>query len=372
MAEQNDGQERNEQPTQKRLLDAREKGQIARSRELTTMLVLLGGALTLYASAGHVMQGLGTIMETNFTFRHADIHNHYLVQQRFTAHIVDALYALAPILVMATLLALFAPLTLGGWSLSGKALAPKLERIDPIKGLKRVFGPKGLMELFKALIKFALILGFSIVALRIEQDTVLGLSRGDVHTGLALSANVLLFSFLIASLATVVVALFDVPFQLWQHDKQLRMSRQEIKDELKETDGSPELKGRIRGMQQEVARRRMMEEIPNADVVVTNPEHFAVALRFDPATMRAPVVLAKGADEVAANIRAAAQMHKITIMSAPPLARAIFYTTRIGHEIPAGLYVAVARILAYVFQVRDGAREVEKPTDLPIPSELRY
>jgi flagellar biosynthetic protein FlhB len=250
--------------------------------------------------------------------------------------------------------------------------APKLDRLDPIKGLKRMFGVKGLMELVKGLAKFVLILGFSLVALHIKRDAIFSLGSGDVISAIAAAAHILLFTFIVVSCATIIVALVDAPFQLWQHTKQLRMSRQEIKDEMKDTDGSPELKGRVRNMQQEVARRRMMEEVPKADVVITNPEHYAVALKFDVDTMRAPVVVARGVDEIAANIRAVAEKHNVTIMASPPLARAIYHTTKINREIPAGLYVAVARVLAYVFQLRDGATDLVLPTDLPIPTEFTY
>ncbi len=372
MADQNDAQEKTEQPTPKRLEDARKKGQIARSRELTTMVVLLAGALTLYLSASHLLGGLGDIMRANFVLSHAEVLDVKLVPERFLDHILAALAALAPLLTMATVVAAGAPLALGGWSMSGEALLPKLERVDPLKGLKRVFGPKGLMEMLKALAKFVLILVFLVVALRIEQQAILGLASGGVEAGLARSAHILFFCFILVSLATVVVAMVDIPFQLWQHGRQLRMSMQEIKDELKETDGSPELKGRVRRMQQEISQRRMMEEVPKADVIVTNPEHYAVALRFDPDSMRAPVVVAKGVEEIAANIRKVAEAHGVMLMAAPPLARALYHTTKINQEIPAGLYIACARVLAYVFGLRDGARHVAPPQELPIPPEYSY
>ena len=182
----------------------------------------------------------------------------------------------------------------------------------------------------------------------------------------------LFVTFVIVASATAIIALIDVPFQLWQHHKQMRMSRQQLKDENKETDGAPELKARVRALQQEVARRRMMEEIPQADVVVTNPEHFAVALKFEVDTMHAPVVVAKGVESVAQHIRALATAHDVTVMSAPPLARALFYTTKINREIPAGLYVAVAKVLAYVFQLRAGVVDPLPPDDLPIPADLAH
>ena len=372
MAEgQDDSQERTEQPSQKRLEDARTKGQIARSRELTTMVVLLGGAGGLYLTAGHMMNGIGYVMRASFTVPRAELFTTRTLSNRVIEHVLDALVALGPLFFLATVIALFAPLAIGGWNFSAEALQPKFNRLDPIKGLGRVFGVKGLVEMLKALAKFVLILSFAVVALRLEQDTILGLARGSTESSLAASVGVLFFTFLLASMATAVVALVDVPFQLWQHHKQLRMSRQDLKDEMKETDGSPEMKGRVRQLQNEIARRRMMEEVPKADVIVTNPEHYAVALRFDPATMAAPLVVAKGVDEVALNIRKVAAAHHVQVMETPPLARALFHTTKINQEIRAGLYVAVARVLAYVFQVRDGIAAMA-PTELPIPDEFAY
>ncbi|MEQ8231933.1 MAG: flagellar biosynthesis protein FlhB [Gammaproteobacteria bacterium] len=371
MAEHDDAQERTEQPSQKRLDDARQKGQIARSRELTTMVVLLGGAGALYLSAGHMMSGIGHVMQASFTVSREELFSTRTLSLRFLEHVLDALVALAPLFFIATIIALFAPLVIGGWNFSAESLQPKFERLDPVKGIKRVFGVKGLVEMLKALAKFVLILSFAIIALKFEQQTILTLDRGSAESSLAASVEVLFFTFLLASMATAVVALVDVPFQLWQHHKQLRMSRQEVKDEMKETDGSPEVKGRVRQMQNEIARRRMMEEVPKADVIVTNPTHYAVALKFDPETMAAPVVVAKGVEEVALNIRKVGSAHGVQIMETPPLARALYHTTKINQEIPAGLYVAVARVLAYVFQVRDGIAALA-PTELPIPDEYTY
>ncbi len=372
MAENQDSQERTEQPTPKRLEDARKKGQIARSRELSTMFILLGGALALFFSGGHLLTGLSDVMTASFQLSHEEVFAPHLLPRRLVELIQTALIAIGPLLAMAAAVSLTAPLALGGWTLSAEAMQPKFERLDPIKGLKRVFGPKGLMEGIKAFAKFVLILGFAVLVLYVKRDAILGLSRGDVSSSLAAGAQILFMTFVIVSSATIFIALVDVPFQLWQHNKQMRMSRQQLKDELKETDGAPELKARVRALQQEIARRRMMEDVPNADVVVTNPEHFAVALKFDVDTMRAPVVVAKGVEEVAQNIRDVAQAHDVTIMSAPPLARALYHTTKINREIPAGLYLAVARVLAYVFQLRAGVVDRSLPEDLPIPADFEY
>ena len=372
MAEEADAQERTERATPKRLQDARDKGQVARSRELTTVMVLFGGAIALYASSNHLLGGLTDIMQASFALSHAEVFGTDIAVQRFNGLMLHALGATAPVLAAAAVVAVVAPLALGGWSLSAEAFMPKFERLDPIAGLKRLFGFRGLSEMLKALAKFVLILGFSLAALQLQQDAIMALGYGSVAGSLADSAHILWKFFLLVSAATIVIALFDVPIQLWQHARQLRMSRQELRDEMKETDGSPELRGRVRQMQHELARRRMMQEVPKADVVITNPEHYAVALKFDPATMRAPLVVAKGVDETARHIREVALAHGVALLSAPPLARAIYHTTKLNREIPAGLYLAVARVLAYVFQVRGGVLEAQPPAELPIPPEFSY
>ena len=369
MAQQGDGQERTELPTPKRLEDARKKGQIARSRELSTMLILLGASAALYLAGAYIVGGLHEIMAAHFTLRRADVFGSEPLHLHVTAVMVDALFVLAPVLGVTVLIAIGAPLAVGGWGMSLDAVRPKFERMDPIKGIGRVFGARGLMKMVKAAAKFLLILGVAIIVIRSQQGAIFSLSSGNVEASLSATGTILFASFFAVSAATIVIAGIDVPFQLWQHQKQLRMSHQEIKDEMKQTDGSPEVKSRIRNMQQEVARRRMMEEVPRADVVITNPEHYAVAVRFDAATMAAPVVVAKGVEAVAANIRKVAAEHDVMVMEAPPLARAIYHTTNLGSEIPSGLYIAVARVLAYVFQLRDGAAHLEPPSDLPIPDE---
>ena len=372
MADNEDGQERTEQATEKRQGEARDKGQIARSRELTTVFVLFGGALALQMGGAELIHSLAAVMRGSLRLSHAEIFATNLLPTRLIATIVTGLHAVTPVLVVGALVALAGPLALGGWNFSIDALAPKFSRLDPLAGLKRVLGPHGVMEMLKAVAKFGLILAFALVALRAKLPTLLGLSHGNLAASLAESADLVFSIFLICCAATIVIAFIDVPLQLWQHGKQLRMSRQEIRDELKETDGSPEMKGRIRAMQQEVARRRMMSEVPKADVIITNPQHYAVALKFKPETMRAPIVVAKGVDMVAKNIRELAASHGVAVMSAPPLARAIYHTTKLNREIPAGLYVAVARVLAYMFQLRAGDVALTPPADLPIPNDMHY
>ncbi len=372
MAETEDGQERSQEATEKRRGEAREKGQIARSRELTTVFVLFGGAMALQIGGADLMHNMAAVMRGSLRLSHAEIFSGNLLPARLIDTILAGLYAVTPMFVAGALVAVLGPLALGGWNFSIDALAPKFSRLDPWAGLKRVLGPHGVMEMLKAAAKFGLILAFATIAVQAKIPSLLALSHGNLADGLGASADAVFSIFLICCSATIVIAFIDVPLQLWQHAKQLRMSQQEVRDEMKETDGSPEMKSRIRAMQQEASRRRMMAEVPKADVIITNPQHYAVALKFKPDSMRAPIVVAKGADLVAKSIRELAASHGITVMCAPPLARAIYHTTKLNREIPAGLYVAVARVLAYVFQLRAGDVVPTPPVDLPIPDDMHY
>jgi flagellar biosynthetic protein FlhB len=266
-------------------------------------------------------------------------------------------------------------LAVGGLSFSTKALAFKSERINPLNNLGRIFNWRGLMELAKSFAKFSIVAVVAVWWLSTHAQEFISLGQESIEVGTAHAANLLGWSFLIVSLGTFFIAAVDVPFQLWQHQKQLRMSKQDIKEEAKDNDGKPEVKSRIRRMQRELAQRRMMQEIPKADVIVTNPTHFAVALKYDTQKMRAPKVVAKGADVVAAAIRQVASAHKVPFFEAPPLARAIFYSTEIDREIPKGLYVAVAQVLAYIYQLKEytsqGGRQPLAPKNLPIPETLK-
>jgi len=279
---------------------------------------------------------------------------------------LDSLIACAPVLGILVLAAILAPLAIGGWSFSTQALVPQFNRLNPLSGIGRMFSVNSAMELAKALAKFGVVGLIGVLVLWNETDKLLGLgqepTRLAVAHAFALSGKALLY--MAASL--VLIAAVDVPYQLWNHAKQLRMSKQEIREEHKEQEGSPELKGRIRSMQQQLARRRMMQQVPTANVVITNPTHFAVALRYDENRMRAPVVVAKGADLVAARIREIAQEHGVPLFEAPPLARTLFRHVDIGTEIPAALYTAVAQVLTYVFQLQDARRLGVRPPSPPV------
>ena len=369
------GQEKTEEASTKRLTEARERGQIARSRELTTMLLLFAAAGVLWSSGDSVVGVIAESMRTNFDVSRALRLNDTDMLTLAGGTIMDVLRSLSPFLIVSAVVSIAGSVALGGWTIATDAIGFKWNRIDPMAGIGRLLSVRSLIELMKALAKFLVLLGFGVLVLWQQAPDILALGRMPLAAGIAATTSLAFHAFLIVSLGTVLIALIDVPFQKWDHARQLKMTRQELREESKESDGSPEVKAKIRGMQHELARRRMMEQVPQADVVVTNPEHYAVALKFDPATMSAPRLVAKGADCVALRIRELARESGVTVLEAPPLARAVYHTTKLNHEIPAGLYVAVAQVLAYVFQLkrRDPLRPAPVlPTDLPIPPELRF
>lgn len=374
MAEEQTAQERTEQPTPKRRHDAKERGDVARSRELTTVALLVASSGMLLFMGGHFIRELGGALARSLSIPREAIFDPYAGPRMLVNELLQAIADITPILALTAVIAMLAPLALGGWVFSGKAIAPKFERLDPVKGLGRAFGKRGLAEMAKALAKFLLLAGVAVTLIWTDADRLLAMGRGDLQQSLAEAGWMIGRGFLIASAATLLIAAVDVPFQIHSHNQKLRMSRQEVREEMKETDGRPEVKARIRGIQQELARRRMMEEVPKADVIVTNPTHYAVALKYDPDRMGAPRVVAKGADEVATRIRAVGEQHGVSLLSAPPLARALYHSTKIGQEIPAGLYLSVAQVLAYVFQLRRhraGEPMPVPPAELPIPDEFR-
>jgi flagellar biosynthetic protein FlhB len=266
----------------------------------------------------------------------------------------EGLWLSAPVLLAITLAAIIAPLALGGWSFSGQALMPQFSRMNPLEGVKRMFALRSLIELAKAMAKFGVVAIVAGLVLWNDAATLMALGREPLQQAIGHAVQISGKALLLISAGLLIIAGIDVPYQLWQYAKQMRMSREEIREEYKESEGSPEVKGRIRQLQQQLARQRMMQEVPKADVVVTNPTHFAVALKYDEKRMRAPIVVAKGADQIAAKIREVAGEHKVPIFEAPPLARVLFRNVDIGDEIPASLYVAVAQILTYVFHLKVG------------------
>lgn len=367
MAEEQAQQDRTEQPTPKRREDARKKGDVPRSRELTMTAVMLSGASAMLLLSGSMGVAVVDAFTSAFSIERSAAFDVSQMSMRFAetaGQIFAGLLPLAAILLAAVFLG---AALIGGWSFSLKAVAFKIERINPAKGVKRIFSANSLNELVKALAKFAVVAVVAVAWLWYSIAELSGLGREPIDAAIAHALKICGVSLLVISSGLLLIAAFDVPFQLWQFQKKLRMTRQQVKDEFKETEGRPEVKSRIRQLQQQVATRRMMEELPTADVVITNPTHFAVALKYDDSSMGAPRVIAKGKDLIAARMREIATEHGVPLFSAPPLARVLFRTTEIGEEIPARLYTAVAQVLAYVYQVGETLRPGEKTPEPPVP-----
>ena len=371
MAEEQTGQERTEQPTERRLQEARKKGQVPRSKELNTMLSLLFASIALLLLGGGISQSIMRISADGFSVSRELAFDASQLPFQFMYMASQTLLALSPFMAVMLVAALAGPLLMGGWSFSLETISFKVEKLNPIKGLARIFSLKGLVELVKALAKFVLLLGAAILVFFAIDQQLLSLTSMSPKAAGIEAVTVLVQVLLILSATTILIVALDVPFELWNHQKQLRMTKQEIRDEMKETDGNPQVKQRIRTVQRQLAESRMMEDVKTADVVITNPTHYAVALQYLDRPGSAPRVVAKGKDLTALRIRSIATEHNIPLFEAPPLARALYRSTEIGHEIPHILYMAVARVLAYVFQLKNAAPTdyVPKPDDFDIPVE---
>lgn len=368
MAEENSAQERTEQPTPKRLLDAKKKGQVLRSRELNTMLSLLFAGIGMLVFGGSMASDFTALFKASLSFDREVAFDSQMIAVRLMYLIVSCIIILVPIFIVMLAGALVGPMVMGGWTFSAQAMAFKLEKLSPLKGLQRIFSAKGLLELFKALFKFLFLSITTIFLFDLLLDEILLLGDEAPQTAFIEALDILRWSFLVLSFAMIFIVMFDVPFEIWNHTRQLKMTRQEVLDELKESDGRPEVKNRIRNLQREISQRRMMAELPTADVVITNPTHYAVALKYNNVPGEAPRVIAKGRDIIAMHIRNVAAANDVPFYEAPPLARAIYATTEIGDEIPENLYLAVAKVLAYVYQLRTaGYADPPAPEDIPIP-----
>ncbi|AMO77764.1 flagellar biosynthesis protein FlhB [Pseudomonas citronellolis] len=375
MAESESGQDKTEEPTEKRRREARKKGQLPRSRELNTLSVLMAGAGALLVYGAHLAEVLMGVMRNSFEMsRETAMRSESMLQLLGTAA-RGAAEGLWPILLVLLCAALIGPISLGGWLFSGEALAPKFSRMNPLEGIKRMFSAKSVLELFKALIKFVVVLAVAVLVLRSDKEALLALLHQPLQTAIVESVKVVGWSSFWMACSLLLIAAVDVPYQLWDNRQKLLMTKQEVRDEYKDSEGKPEVKAKVRRLQREMAQRRMMQAVPDADVVITNPTHFAVALKYDAAAGGAPRLLAKGNDFLALKIREVAQEHKVTVLESPALARAVYYSTELDQEIPAGLYLAVAQVLAYVYQLRQfragkGKRPGPMP-DVPIPPDLR-
>jgi flagellar biosynthetic protein FlhB len=366
--------ERTEPPSARRIEQAREEGDVPRSRELATCTVLMAAAAGLWFMGGGVVRQINSMLISGMSFDRASIYDPNLLYARLGSNLGELLLAFVPFAVLLIVVAAASPLLIGGWLFSVSALQPNFGKLNPIAGLGNMLSVRALVELAKAIGKTLLVGSVSWLVVSHQIDAVMGLTTESVQSGSAHVAHLLLTSFIAIVGSLVLIALIDAPYQMWQYADKLKMTRQELRQESKESDGNPEVKARIRGLQREMARRRMMAAVPTADVVVTNPTHYAVALQYSNGSTGAPKVVAKGADAVAARIREIAAAHQVPLLEAPALARALHQHTELGDEIPQSLYTAVAEVLAYVFQLRTyskhGGARPELPAELDVPPEL--
>lgn len=380
MAEEENGQEKTEEATPKRLEKAREEGQIVRSRELGTTLLLMTGGLALLVFGGAMSQRMQNVMKANFGFDRAAALDPALMFNYLAVSVFEVVDIALLILVLLMLAGVVGSLGLGGWLFSTKPLLPKLTRLNPIEGLKRMFSTRALVELFKAIAKFLVVSLIAILILLRMKDELLAIGQESLESAIIHALWITAWSAIGMAASTILIAAVDVPFQIFDNAKKLRMTRQQVKDEFKDSEGKPEVKSRVRQLQRELAQSRMMAAVPDADVVITNPEHFSVALKYEINGSKAPVVVAKGADEIAMKIREIANLNQVPLIQSPLLARAVYFTTELDDEIPEKLYLAVAQVLAFVFQLNEAKRKRGPDTTsvnalnrrLNIPPDMKF
>jgi len=373
MAEQDPSAEKTEEPTPKKLADAKKKGQVARSKEANSMAIMMVGSLILISFGPGMIDSLGDIFKNTLSLTREQIFDTRTITIVLVEDMLAALFNLMPLLLIMLLVALATPMIIGGWVFSTSSMSFKWNKLDPIKGIARIFGVKGLVELIKALGKVIVVGTIAYLLLFSLQHKILGLAHMTVETALAAAGEMFVWSLLLMSSGLLLIAAIDIPFQLFQHNKQLKMTKQEIRDEFKETEGKPEVKQKIRQLQQQASQARMMDDVPKADVIITNPEHFAIAISYKQDTMRTPILVAKGVDKIAVRIKHLAHDNEITIVESPLLARALYASTDLQKEIPAELYLAVAQVLAFVFQLAQAKKNRTAPPPPPaadVPSDF--
>ncbi|NLW05743.1 MAG: flagellar biosynthesis protein FlhB [Pseudomonadaceae bacterium] len=374
MAENQDGQEKTEEPTSKRQEESRRDGEVARSKEFTTAALLIASGFALLTFGGWMSAKALELFAFNFDLTRFDVTSQDAMFTHFSGSVWRALWVALPLLIVLFLVGALSQIVIGGWNITAKALMPKFSKMNPISGIKRIFSKNSLVEFIKSVAKVALVSSVSFVIIWGLRGDFAVLGAMPLESAIAKGSYLIIWAFLAVSASLIVVVLIDIPWQIHQHNEKLKMTLQEVKDEFKNTEGKPEVKARIRRMQMEMSQRRMMSDVPSADVVITNPTHYAVALKYDESGNAAPTVLAKGGDHVAAKIREVADHYEIPVLQLPPLTRAIYYSTEIGEEIPQTLYMAVAQVLAYVFQMKQHkAGKAKKPNKIikvDVPPEL--
>ncbi|MBE1302149.1 MAG: flagellar biosynthesis protein FlhB [Alteromonadaceae bacterium] len=372
-----DSAEKTEEPTDKRQEQSRNKGQIARSRELSTSLVLVFSAVTLYMMGSQIGLAMMRIMDRLFTLNRDEAYDYNHMFQVLGYALGEIAPSMLLFLVIVSAAGFYGSIALGGFNFTWYTAKFQSNKLNPLAGLKRMFGINGLVELLKAIAKFLVVGTATYVMLNFYKEEALHLDQELYPLNIFHALELIGWTFIIICCALIPIAIFDVPYQSYTHNEQMKMSKQEVKDEHKNAEGDPRIKGKIRQLQFQAMARRMMQEVPKADVVVTNPTHYSVALKYEENGNRAPVVVAKGADEMAMHIRKIAGAHEVPIVATPLLTRAIYYSTEVDEEIPEKLFQAVAQVLAYVFQLRSfkagkGRRPQPLSQNLPIPPDMKF
>lgn len=373
MAEESD-LERTEAPSQRRLEQAREEGQVARSRELNTFALLGAAALGLWLAADGLRNDFAALLRDSLSIPRELLVDPTSMLVSLQGFAVDAFLAVAPVLAVLFLVAFVSPLLLSGWLVSSKSVSPDFSRLNPIKGFSNMVSMTSLAELAKAIGKVILIIGVAAWVTLGQTEGTMGLAAESLPAAISHGGRIIGLCFLAVVGSLALIAAIDVPFQIWHYRSKLKMSREDLRKEAKEQEGDPQVKAQIRSQQREMARRRMMDAVPKADVVVVNPTRYAVALRYDESRMGAPRVVAKGMHLIAGRIRELAEENSVPILQAPPLARALYRHADVGDEVPAALYAAVAEVLAWVFQLRrhasHGGRAPIVPTEIAVPAGM--
>ena len=374
MAEHDSDQDRTEEPTARKLRKAREDGQVARSIELPAAAIVIGSFLLILMMGGWLMTRLADLFVSSFIFNTKTLSKPELLPVALGDSLHQAFVLFIPLILLTILLALVASGLTGGYFLSLKAVAPKASKLDPVQGFKRMFGTHALVELGKAILKFVLVTGVLWASIAANTDTLVAIGRMSLEPALWAAGLMIAKSAVWVALSLALIAVIDVPYQKYAFIKRMRMTKQEVKDEMKDIEGRPEVKAQIRRRQREMSNARMMQRVKDADVVITNPDHFAVALEYDPGGDGAPVLVAKGTDFMAQNIRDEAARHGVQVFAAPPLARALYFTTELEQPVPEPLYHAVAQVIAYVYGLeaaQPGRGQIQKPVP-QVPPDMQF
>ena len=371
------GQERTEEPTDKKINESRKKGQVARSKDLGTTFVLIFSAIALLMYGPAIAKGLYNIMGRGLTLNRNETYDTTKMFSVWGEMFSELFFPMAMFVFIITIAGIVGNTLLGGFNFSWQAAAPKASKMSPMKGIKRMLGPQAAIELVKAILKFLLVAGFAILLIQMFFYEILHLSIEQIPSSIIHALEILAWMFLALCCTMIIISAIDAPYQSYNHHKQLKMTLQEVKDEYKNSEGDPQIKARIRRTQREMSQRRMMQDVPDADVVVTNPTHYSVALKYDTEKAGVPIVLAKGVDELAMQIRKIAKGNEVPILESPILTRSLYHTTEVGEPIPDKLFTAVAQVLAYVFQLKRfqkgrGRRPTKLSNNLPIPDDVKH